>query len=164
MPYNVYTCENVNMGACSIHSALYILIDDGKQQFLDNLGKWECILGKGMDQMFDLIRYSSICCKMDCKVLMDGYGVFRGRALEHTELYVDDSVTIQFMASPFMLKSGCCDNVHQISGAIQQFITKCVVGGRVVTANNEQYYVKRKMQTLMLVVYTQVLCILWKGF
>ena len=33
-----------------------------------------CILGKGMEhQMFDLIGYSSIYCKMDCKVLMDGY-------------------------------------------------------------------------------------------
>ena len=47
MPYNVYTYENVNMGACSIQSALDILKDDDEQQFLDNFGKWECILGKG---------------------------------------------------------------------------------------------------------------------
>ena len=78
MPYNVYTYENVSMGACSIQSALDILKDDDKQQFLDNLEKWDCILGKGMDnQMFDLIKYSSIYCKMDCKVLMDGYEVFQ---------------------------------------------------------------------------------------
>ena len=31
MPYNVYTYENVNMGACSIQSALDILKDDDKQ-------------------------------------------------------------------------------------------------------------------------------------
>ena len=37
LPYNVYTYENDNMGACSIQSALDILKDDGKQQFLDNL-------------------------------------------------------------------------------------------------------------------------------
>ena len=43
MPYNVYTCENVTMGACSIQSALGILKDDGKQHFLDNLEKWDCI-------------------------------------------------------------------------------------------------------------------------
>ena len=35
MPYNVYTYENVSMGACSIQSALDILKDDDKQQFLD---------------------------------------------------------------------------------------------------------------------------------
>ena len=41
MPYNVYTYENVNMGACSIQSALGILKNVGKQQLLDNLGKWD---------------------------------------------------------------------------------------------------------------------------
>ena len=56
MPYGVYTYENVEMGACSIKSALDILKDGGKQQFLDNLDKWDCILGKSMDnQIFDLI-------------------------------------------------------------------------------------------------------------
>ena len=33
MPYNAYTYENVNMGACSIPSALDILKDDDKQHF-----------------------------------------------------------------------------------------------------------------------------------
>ena len=57
--------------------------------------------------MFDLIEYSSICCKMDCKVLMDGYCVFRDWMLEHSELYVDSYITVQSLASTFMLKSGC---------------------------------------------------------
>ena len=78
--------------------------------------------------MFDLIKYSSIYCKTDCKVLMDGYVVFRSWMLEHTELYVDSFVTIQSMASTFILKSGCYQNVYQTSGVLQQFITKCVVG------------------------------------
>ena len=58
-------------------------------------------------------------CKMDCKVLMNGYEVFRGWMLEHTELDVDNFITIQSMASSFMLKSGCYDNVYQVSGVIQ---------------------------------------------
>ena len=54
MPYHVCTYENVSMGACSIQSAWEILKEDDKQQFLVNLEKWDCILGKGMDnQMFD---------------------------------------------------------------------------------------------------------------
>ena len=44
-----------------------------------------------------------------------------------------------------MLKSGCYDNVYQVPGAIQQFIGKCVVGGRVMTANNKQYHVSKKI-------------------
>ena len=91
MPYNVHTYENVTMGACSIQSALDILQDDDTQQSLSNLEQWDCILGKGMDnQMFDLIKHSSIHCKMDCKVLMDGYEVLRQWMLEHTELDVDN--------------------------------------------------------------------------
>ena len=95
--------------------------------------------------MFDLIKYSSIYCKVDCKVLMDGYGVLRQWVSEHTELYVDNYITRQSMASSFMLKSCCYDNVYQVSGAIQQFISKCVVGGRVMTANNKQYHVTKKI-------------------
>ena len=90
MPYNACTYEHINMGACSIQDALDVLKPEGKQQFLDNLETWNCILGKGMtDQMFDLIKYSGIYCKIDCKVLMDGYCVFRDWMLEHTELDVD---------------------------------------------------------------------------
>ena len=78
MPYNVYTYGTVSMGAASIQSALDVLKDEDQQPFLDNLKKWDCILGTGMkNKMFDLIKYSSIYCKMDCKVLMEGYEVFR---------------------------------------------------------------------------------------
>ena len=89
MPYNVYTYETVSMGAASILSALDVLKDADQQPFLDNLEKWDCMLGNGMKRttaggsvgskdstssnMFDLIKYSSIYCKMDCKVLMEGY-------------------------------------------------------------------------------------------
>ena len=146
MPYGVYTYENVEMGACSIQSALNILNDDDKQQFLNNIEKWDCVLGEGMEgKMFDLIKYSSIYCKMDCKVLMEGYEVFRSWMLEHTELDVDNYITIQSLASSFMLKSGSYDNVYQLSGVLQQFITKCVVGGRVMTNSNKMYHVKKKI-------------------
>ena len=76
---------------------------------------------------------------------MGGYEVFRQWMLEHTELDVDNFIAIQSMASSFMWKSGCYGNVYQISGAIQQFISRCVVGGRVMTNSNKQYHVKRKI-------------------
>ena len=76
---------------------------------------------------------------------MDGHEVFRSWMIEHTGLDVDNCITIQSMASTFMLKSGCYQNVYQISGVLQQFITKCVVGGRAATASNKQYHVKKKI-------------------
>ena len=146
MPYGIYTHQHVDMGACCVQGALDILKDDDAQQFLNNLEQWDCILGKGMDsQLFGLIKYSSIYCNMDCNVLMDGYELFRGWMLDHTELCVDNLIAIQSMASSFMLNSGCYDNVYQTSGVLQQFISRCVVGGRVVTNSNTQYHVNRKI-------------------
>ena len=142
MPYEIYTYEHVSTGGCRIQDATDVLKTEAdKQHFLDNIETWDCVLGKGM---FDLIKNSSIYCKMDCKVLMAGYEVFRSWMLEHTGLDVDNSITIQPMASTFML-SGWYQNVYQISGALQQFITKCVVGGRVATASNKQYRVKNNI-------------------
>ena len=51
------------------------------------------------NHMFDLIKYSNIYCKMDCKVLLVGYGVLRPWMLEHAGLYVDNCITIQSIAS-----------------------------------------------------------------
>ena len=44
-----------------------------------------------------------------------------------------------------MLKSGCYENVFRISGVLQQFISRCVVGGRVMCNPNEMYHVKNKI-------------------
>ena len=107
MPYEIYTYENVSMGACRIQDAINVLkTGDDKQQLLDNIETWECVIGKGMNnQMCDLLKEcSSIYCKMDCKVLMDGYEVFRSCMIEHTGLDVDIVITVQSMASTFMLK------------------------------------------------------------
>ena len=81
---------------------------------------------------------------MDCKVLMDGYEVLRSWVLEHTKLDVDSYITIQSLASSLMLKRVCYDNVAQISGVLQQVITKCVVGGRVMCNSNNKHHVKKK--------------------
>ena len=106
MPYSAYTYENATMGDASIQPALDALKDDDKKQFSDNLGNWDCIFGKGMaNQMLDLIQHPSIYCKIDCKVLMDGYEVFKQWMLEHTELAVDNHIKTQSMDSSFMLKT-----------------------------------------------------------
>ena len=82
---------------------------------------------------------------MDCKVLMDGCCVFRGCMLEHTELDVDSYITIQPLASSFMLKSGCYEDVFQTSGVLQHFFSLSVVGCRVMTNSNNMYHVKTKI-------------------
>ena len=76
---------------------------------------------------------------------MEGYEVLRKWVLNWTGLDVDNYITIQSLASSFMFKNGCYDNVYQLSGAVQQFTTECVAGGRVMTTSNVQYHVKKKV-------------------
>ena len=64
--------------------------------------------------------------------------VFRDWILEHTELDVDSYITIQSLANSFMLQSDCYENVFQTSGVLQQFMSRCVVGGRVMCNSNKK--------------------------
>ena len=102
---------------------------------------------------------------MDCKVLMDGYEVFRGWILEHAELDVDSYITILSLASVLMLKSGCYDNVFHISGVLQQYISRCVVGGGAVMCNsNKMYHVKQKIADVDACTLYPGACIFMAGF
>ena len=65
--------------------------------------------------------------------------------LEHTGLYIDHYITIQSLASDFMLKSGCYNNVFQTSGVLQQYITRAVVGGRCMPADDKVYHVRKNI-------------------
>ena len=42
-----------------------------------------------------------------------------------------------------MLKRCCYEHVFQISGVLQQFISRCVVGGRVMCNSNNMCHVKK---------------------
>ena len=85
---------------------------------------------------------------MDCEILVNGYCVFLDWMLEHTELDVDSYITIQSLANSFMLKSGCYEDVFQTSGVSQQLISRCVVGGKVMTNSNEMYDARKKTADL----------------
>ena len=82
---------------------------------------------------------------MDCHVLRLGYEKFREWMLEYTGLDVDNYITIQSLCSDYKLKEGCYDDVAMFSGIIQNYISKCIVGGRCMTNDNKMYHVKRKL-------------------
>ena len=42
-----------------------------------------------------------------------------------------------------MLKRGYYQHIFRISGVLQQYITRAVVGGRCMAANNKMYHVKK---------------------
>ena len=142
MPYKIYTEENIKKRNIPILKAIYHVSDKDRKQFIENIDKWGCRVNKND---FDIIKYSSEYCRMDCSVLRKGYDKFREWILEHTKLDIDDFITIQSLASDYKLKSGCYDDVAMFSGVVQHYISNCIVGGRCMTNSNKMYHVERKL-------------------
>ena len=119
MPYKIYKKENIKKVYISIlgGSSCFDTQSD-IDAFIANIDKWDCRGGGHRYNDFDIIKYASQYCKIDCSVLKQGYEVFRNWILEYTGLDIDDYITIQSIASRFKLKTGCYDGVAQLSGVV----------------------------------------------
>jgi len=145
MPYKIYTQQNIDKVYITINEAIHHLDDKDIDQFKDNINKWNCRGDGAKFNYFNILKYSSEYCKLDCSVLHKGYDIFRDWMLEYTELDIDNYITIQSLASDYKLKQGCYDKVAKLSGVMQHYISKCIVGGRCMTNSNKMYHVKRKV-------------------
>ena len=76
---------------------------------------------------FNIRKYSSKYCELDCTVLRKGYETHRKWMLEITELDIDYYITIQSLAGAYKLLTGCYEDVYLFSGVIQHYISNCVV-------------------------------------
>jgi len=118
---------------------LIYLKDEDKESFIENINKWNLLRGG----LFDILEYSHIYCEIDCKVLRDGYNIFREWILSlelpigiKARLDINNILTCAGLAHLYMLKSGCYEGVYELNGVPQRFIQKTVVGGRTMCANN----------------------------
>lgn len=135
MNYNIYTADSIRKRYMSIEEVKKTFEDKNDQkQFLANIKKWNLQI----DDKFDIVKYSSEYCLIDCEVLRLGYLMFRDWMIEITGIDIGDCLTIASLADKFLIKAGCYEGVNQFSGVVREFIQKCVVGGRVMTANNKQ--------------------------
>ena len=61
------------------------------------------------------------------------------------KLNIDSIFTIASLAHSYFVANGCYDEVFEISGVPQQFIQKCVVGGRTMMASNTKTNITAKI-------------------
>ena len=107
MPYQLYTQENIEKVYVPIYVSVPHIDDDNVSQFMNNIDKWGC-RGEGHKHSeFNILKYSSKYCEMDCHLLRLGYETFRGWMLEYTGSDVDNYITIQSLCSDYKLKEGC---------------------------------------------------------
>ena len=146
IPYKIYTIENVERVFVPILEASRYIKENQQTQFIANIDKWEC-RGEGHRfNDFNIMKYASKYCEIDCDVLMSGYEKYREWFLEEPiGLDIDNYITLQSLASAYELKAGCYDGVAMVSGVIQHFINQCVVGGRTMTNSNKMWHVTCKV-------------------
>jgi hypothetical protein len=134
MPYTLYTDENIAKRFVSIPSALSILPEDEREQFLENIKRWDL----QVDETYDIIKYSSMYCEIDCKILCQGYNTFRKWISETFKLDINHILTGASLAHQYFVNEGCYNGVNELGGVPQLFIQGCVVGGRVMCAENKK--------------------------
>ena len=57
-----------------------------------------------------------------------------------TTVDLNNNLTCSNLAKQLYIAAGCFDGCYQIKGLVRKFIEKCVVGGRVMTNNNEMTF------------------------
>jgi hypothetical protein len=134
MPYTLYTHDNIEKRYVNIDEALLLLPKDEHEQFMANIERWN--LRK--DDTYDIIKYSSLYCEIDCKILYEGYFTFRKWIKDTFKLDIDYILTGASLAHQYFIKEGCYEGVNELGGVPQFFIQGCVVGGRVMCADNKK--------------------------
>jgi len=135
--YNMYNkTDCIQRKMIPICEGLEWIKNDGldQEQFLNNLEKWNIKDGDN----FDCVEYSRFYCEIDCEILEKGYNTFKKWMLELVNIDIDEVLTLASLAHNFFINDGCYEGVNELSGTPQQFIQKCVVGGRVMCRENQK--------------------------
>lgn len=137
MPYELYKEDTVKQRNVPIKDALKFIEPKDHAQFLENIKRWGCFRD---NETYDIIEYSSRYCAIDCEILSKGYNKFRDWILELLTIDIDEVLTAASLAHKYFVNQGCYKDVFQLSGVPQIFIQGCVVGGRVMCAENKKIF------------------------
>lgn len=130
--------------------------DDSMDIFLRNLkGLEKKFPGKYLKgAYFHLENYVTHYCKLDVDVLKEGIITFiekwlptlndTVREVNPKASYIElcDVLTCSNLAKKLYINSGCFWGCLSISSVVRKFISKCVIGGRVMCRDNNTWHVK----------------------
>ncbi len=143
IPYEAYNSETVKQSSIGIdYAASFLPEADKKEYFMKNIEEWGLKRGDGH---FDHMEYSRNYCAMDVEVLQQGYEMFRGWMMDVCQLDIDNAVSLPQLAHTFGLASGVFQGCYKIAGVPRDFIQKCVVGGRCMTRQNQQFKINHEV-------------------
>lgn len=89
-----------------------------------------------VDDKLDIKKYTIHYCEQDVRILAQAYNNFRAQILEITEFDIISLISLPQLADNHFKKQGCYDDCFKFSGIANDFIRRCIIGGRVMVANN----------------------------
>lgn len=149
MAYKIYTKENIERQYVTIEEYLKQLDIENEnktdfekeqlhEQFLENCNTCDCILMKTVD----IMKYAKYYCRKDVEVLFKGMQKFNqdlkkvfseGKCKFGS---IHSYLSISAVGYAFCLLYGCMNETYELAGKPQQFISRCVSGGRTMVADN----------------------------
>ena len=139
LPYEIYNQESIKQESIKIEIAQKYLTEEKYILFKENIKKWNLELPNGY---FNHMKYSEIYCKMDVEVLKNGYEKMKEWMFEITKINIDYIISLPQLAYTYGVNENVFLNCYSVSGAIREFIQRCLVGGRTMTRANKQYHIK----------------------
>ena len=161
MAYKLYTEKNINK---SLMDPLIFQL----QYFHENMDKisiknfhQDCLqlmkninLSKSMfEGKIDIMKYAEFYCMKDCLVLMQGMIKFNTDLQKVVKSITPDQSMdinnyISISATGYALAKmyGCYEGCYELAGKPQDFISRCICGGRTMTRNNQKQVVQGKIQ------------------
>lgn len=149
MPYSVYNEKNCfTKDKIKLTKALNFIKESKREMFINKIKDLKLLIN---DDYFDHIKYAEYYCKIDVKVMIDGYHTMKKWLMEDFKandkgMDINNYLTISSIACDYLVLNKCFDNVYKIGGVSRYFIQKSVIGGRCMSSNNMKYNIEEKLQ------------------
>jgi DNA polymerase elongation subunit (family B) len=153
MPYKAYTAENVRRELIPLAEFLrYYDAENGVNDHHKEIRKNAERIGALKGNFIHIMKYAEFYCKTDCVVLAQGLITFNrdlNQIFKENEVYmpsINHFLSISAVGYQFAIAYGCLKDCYALSGKPQDFILRCVSGGRCMTANNQKIIAEGKIQ------------------
>jgi hypothetical protein len=90
-----------------------------------------------------MLKYVGVYCDQDVDLLSSGFIKFRQWMKEITNLDICEYKTLPSFSNAYMKSMGVFDGCYELSGAVQRFHQKCIVGGRTMSNSNQKFHVTK---------------------
>lgn len=141
-PYSLINKNNFN-SFIAIDEALKNIDGDqsDKDQFLTECNQINAI----ENDLLDIKKITIDYCENDVEILAKGYLKFRDLILEACDMDILNLISSAQLSDKFLIKRGCYDQCFDISGISEDFIRRCIVGGRCMTSDNIKHHIKAEI-------------------